>query len=62
MKQSRAFPIAFALARSETLSPVGVADPLKPNILCANTPTIGAAHAAKAPSKHLKQAFTDLCD
>jgi hypothetical protein len=54
MKQSRAFPMAFALARSKTGSPVLVAVPLKPNIFSARRPTKGAAQAAIAPSKHLQ--------
>lgn len=53
MKHKSAFPMAFALAESKLRSPVGAAVPSKPKIFCARTPTIGAAHAAIAPSKHL---------
>jgi hypothetical protein len=54
---SKELPRALALSRSFPASPDLVAAPEKPNILSASLPTRGAAHAASAPSKHLRSAI-----
>jgi hypothetical protein len=51
---SSALPSARALRRSSSASPVRVALPVNPNTSSASRPTSGAAHAASAPSKHLR--------
>ena len=48
-------PRALARSRSSADSPDRVADPVNPNIFSASFPTSGAAHAARAPSKHLQE-------
>ena len=55
VRMSSALPKARALGRSMEGSPVGAAVPCKPNTCWARTPTKGAARAASAPSKHLRE-------